>query len=116
MKAAPSRARLRRIFRTRTHLERHTELVELSRLKSPGGGGNHRPAKQGGASRHLLACPADPPDDARLRNLHERTVVPAVPRRRARLRLAPEHRARIALAEVAHRAVIDQVERVIGPE
>src|SRR6266850_8414082 len=55
-----------------------------------------------------LPCPADPPDDAGLRDLHERTI---------RWRpVATESRAGVALAEVAHRAVIDEVERAVGAE
>ena len=52
-----------------------------------------------------LPCPADSPDDAGLRNLHEWTIP-----------VATESRAGVALAEVAHRAVIDEVERTVGAE
>src|SRR5207253_2819922 len=60
--------------------------------------------------------PADLPDHAGLRNLHERTVEAAAPRRRTGLRLVHEPRARVALTEVAHRAVVDQVQGVVGTE
>src|SRR3989442_7825525 len=63
-----------------------------------------------------LADPADPPDHTGLRDLNERTVEAAAPWRSAGLGLVHEPRARIALAEVAHRAVIDEVERVVGSE
>src|SRR5205814_1930366 len=63
----------------------------------------------------LLA--ADPPDHARLGNLDERTVISAARvRGKAVLRCAMEDRAGIALAKVAHRAVVDEVERAVGPE
>src|SRR5438874_4189277 len=65
----------------------------------------------------LLLIAADPPDDTGLRDLDERAVVSAGRvRGHAVFRRATEPRARIALAEVAHRAVIDEVERAIGSE
>src|SRR5437899_221200 len=64
-----------------------------------------------------LLIPADPPDDAGLRDLHERAVISAARvRRAAEFWRAMEHRARVALAEVAHRAVIDEVERAVRAE
>src|SRR2546423_121886 len=78
-------------------------------------GPHARASRVSGFRPFLLA--ADPPDHAGLRDLHERAVVStARVRRQAVLRRAMEDRARIALAEVAHRAVVDEVERVVGPE
>jgi len=61
-----------------------------------------------------VVVPADPPDDASHRDLNERRVGAASCRAGRRRVHVP--RARIALTEVAHRAVIDEVERAVGAE
>src|SRR6266542_1629672 len=58
-----------------------------------------------GPENRLVGGARDAPDDSGVRDLHQR-----------RVRRVPELRVRLALAEVSDRAVVDQVERPVGPE
>src|SRR5205823_708363 len=108
-----------------THLRNGAALTPSSRDEAPGpapsrGRPDTRAIYRSTAASYaslLLLIAADPPDDTGLRDLDERAVVSAGRvRGHAVFRRATEPRARIALAEVAHRAVIDEVERAVGAE